>query len=167
MGLALVAAAYVLDNMFAEDPPPPPPMGWAEFITNAQGQLGVQTHDANALGAGILNPKMAEILASLNKQLAEANGPRIESGMTNPVTPGADPGSMHAQALAAAQAKVDAAYKALIAHSTLHPLGLMSEDADARVNALRKFNTVFEQRRCPLVVRQRNLRQRGASRARS
>jgi hypothetical protein len=74
---------------------------------------------------------------------------------------------MHAQALTVAQAKVDAAYKALVTFSTQHPLGLMSEDADARVNALRKFNTVFEQRRCPLVLRQRNLRQRGASHARS
>ena len=46
---------------------------------------------------------MAEILASLNQQLSQANGPRIESGVTgatstNPVTPGADPGSMQTQA---------------------------------------------------------------------
>jgi hypothetical protein len=55
-----------------------------------------------------------------------ADGSQIESGMTAQTAQAAQ------VALAAAQAKVDAAYKALVTFSTQHPLGLMSEDADAQ-----------------------------------
>ena len=65
-------------------------MGWADFKRNEQGQLAVSLHDTNPLGASILNPKMAEILASLNQQLSEANAARVENGVTIAPAPEAE-----------------------------------------------------------------------------
>ena len=71
--IVMVVAAFVLDELFAEDPPPPPPQGTATLLRNADGTLGYRLTGHNELGASILNTEMQKLLPSLEKQLAEAN----------------------------------------------------------------------------------------------
>jgi Ca2+-binding RTX toxin-like protein len=71
--IVMVVAAFVLDEIFAEDPPPPPPQGIATLLRNAVGTLGYRLSEHNELGASILNTEMQKLLPTLEKQLAEAN----------------------------------------------------------------------------------------------
>jgi Ca2+-binding RTX toxin-like protein len=71
--IVMVVAAFVLDEIFAEDPPPPPPQGIATLLRNTDGTLGYRLSEHNELGASILNTEMQKLLPTLEKQLAEAN----------------------------------------------------------------------------------------------
>lgn len=71
--IAMVVAAYLLDQLFASDPPPPPPVGSARFFRDADGQLAYQIENANPLGRAILQKQLDELLPKLASQLDAAN----------------------------------------------------------------------------------------------
>ncbi|NCW78401.1 MAG: tandem-95 repeat protein [Oxalobacteraceae bacterium] len=71
--IAMVVAAYVLDQLFASDPPPPPPVGSAHFFRQADGQLAYRIENANPLGRSILQKRLDELLPKLESQIAAAN----------------------------------------------------------------------------------------------
>ncbi len=71
--IAMVVAAYMLDQLFASDPPPPPPVGTARFIREADGRLSYRVENANPLGRSILQKRIDELLPKLESQIAAAN----------------------------------------------------------------------------------------------
>ncbi|MFM8468246.1 MAG: tandem-95 repeat protein [Oxalobacteraceae bacterium] len=71
--IAMVVAAYVLDQIFASDPPPPPPVGTARFVREADGRLSYRIVQANPLGRSILQKRLDELLPKLESQIAAAN----------------------------------------------------------------------------------------------
>ena len=71
--IAMVVAAYVLDELFSSDPPPPPPTGTVRFVRKSDGELSYRIENANSLGRSILQRQMDSLLPELESQIAAAN----------------------------------------------------------------------------------------------